>query len=46
MEVLVVYRLLLLLLLVLGSGLGLAAPQGPVVYRIRVEGVISPASAM
>jgi len=45
-EVLVVYRLLLLLLLVLGSGLGLAAPQGPVVYRIRVEGVISPASAM
>lgn len=41
-----VYRLLLLLLLVLGSGLGLAAPQGPVVYRIRVEGVISPASAM
>jgi len=42
----VVYRLLLLLLLALGSGMSLAAPQTPVVYRIRVEGVISPASAM
>jgi len=42
----VVYRTLFLFLLVLGFGTGLAAPQGPVVYRIRVEGVISPASAM
>ncbi|MER3460638.1 MAG: serine protease [candidate division GAL15 bacterium] len=46
MEGTVVYRLLLLLLLALGSGMSLAAPQTPVVYRIRVEGVISPASAM
>ncbi len=42
------FRKTFFLLLVLLGGLGVAAPapSGPVVYRIRVEGVISPASAM
>ncbi|MCS7234674.1 MAG: nodulation protein NfeD [Armatimonadota bacterium] len=39
-------RAVLLLLFACVSTAALAAPQGPVVYRIRVEGVISPASSM
>lgn len=42
----VLFRILLLVLLALGYGVGLAAPSAPVVYRLQVEGVISPASAM
>lgn len=41
-----VRRVLLLLLLCAGYGVALAAPATPLVYRVRVEGVISPASAM
>lgn len=41
-----VRRVLLLLLLFAGYGVALAAPATPLVYRVRVEGVISPASAM
>jgi len=44
----VVHRRALFFLFLLAVGLGVAesAPSGAVVYRVRVEGVISPASAM